>query len=134
MSSGNRLFLSKKVKSHVTRYENIAGVGRFSHSCEYWLLVVQFCCLQYLVSPLTRAQTSVSKRQCHVTAAVRICSVKDLLMNVGDQFSKDEVISALLLVEHRNYRVGRDVNPSWFLTYCACQQSLFFRFECSALC
>ena len=24
-------------------------------------------------------------------AFVRVCSVKDLLMNVGDQFSKDEV-------------------------------------------
>jgi len=33
-----------------------------------------------------------------VIAIVRVCSVKDLLMNVGDQFSKDEVSLAQLCI------------------------------------
>jgi len=55
------------------------------------------------VTPLTGVQTSLF----HATVAllldrdcivVRVCSVKDLLMNVGDQFSKDEV--SYLTVTH----------------------------------
>jgi len=34
-----------------------------------------------------------------LTRDFRVCSVKDLLMNVGDQFSKDEV--SLVTILHR---------------------------------